>query len=103
VYGTKCVASKNGMKIGPDGQPQEGPEEDCKKGGPVPLPKKPEVVPEEGEMIELLDNHNRWVPAIVKKVDEAEVTAEFTNIPGESITQEWPAGSMRYLPTRLCS
>lgn len=53
-------------------------------------------------MIELLDPHNRWVPAVVKKVDEAEVTAEFTNIPGESITQEWPAGSMRYLPTRLC-
>jgi hypothetical protein len=37
-------------------------------------------------MIELLDPHNRWVPAVVKKVDELEVTAEFTNIPGESIT-----------------
>lgn len=42
VYGTKCVATKNGMKIGPDGQPQSGPEEDCKKGGAVPPPKQPD-------------------------------------------------------------
>jgi len=55
-------------------------------------------------MIEVVDPATKnWVPAIVKIVKKEEITAEYKNVPGTQITDNWPSPKMRYSPPRLQS